>query len=304
MAWQKTIRNSVSTSGVGIHGGQQVNLRLRPAPPATGIIFVRKDLGISIPARAENARDQAYATTLHLRGAEARTVEHLMAALSGVGVTNVYVDIDSAEVPILDGSALPFVEMLRQAELSEQGVSIPEILVRKPIFVGDGERWIELRPSAEFAVDYRVSYESQAVGRQRFVGALTPQRFATAIAPARTFGFLSEVPALKKQGFALGGSLSNCIVVDRNRVLSGALRFRDEFVRHKVLDLIGDLALLEYPLRAQVVAHKAGHALHVAAVHELLAHPEAWELVEPDRVASLTVRPYTGELEPEALAAG
>lgn len=304
MAWQKTIRNPVSTSGVGIHGGQQVNLTLRPAPPGTGIVFVRKDLGISIPARAENARDQAYATTLHLRGAEARTVEHLMAALSGVGVTNVYVDIDSAEVPILDGSALPFVEMLRQAELSEQGVSIPEILVRTPVFVGDGERWIELRPAAEFAVDYRVSYDSQAVGRQRFVGVLTPQRFATAIAPARTFGFFSEVPALKKQGLARGGSLSNCIVVDRNRVLSGALRFRDEFVRHKVLDLVGDLALLEYPLRAQVVAHKAGHALHVAAVHELLAHPEAWELVEPDRVASLTVRPYTGELEPETVLAG
>jgi UDP-3-O-[3-hydroxymyristoyl] N-acetylglucosamine deacetylase len=302
--WQKTIRSSVSTSGVGIHGGEQVNLRLRPAPPGTGIVFVRKDLGISIPARAENTRDQAYATSLHLRGAEARTVEHLMAALSGLGVTNVYVDIDRAEVPILDGSALPFVQMLRQAGLLEQGVSIPEMLVRKPIFVGDQERWIEVRPAPEFAVDYRVAYDSPAVGRQRFVSALTPQRFATAIAPARTFGFLSDVPALKKQGFARGGTLANCVVVDRNRVLSGELRFRDEFVRHKVLDLVGDLALLEYPLRAQVVAYKAGHALHVAAVSELLAHPEAWELVEPERVASLTVRPYMGELESETALAG
>jgi len=304
VAWQTTIRNPVSTSGVGIHGGEQVNLRLRPAPAGTGIIFVRKDLGIAIPARAENARDQAYATALHLRGAQARTVEHLMAALSGVGVTNVYVDIDRAEVPILDGSALPFVQMLRQAGVAEQGVSIPEMRLRKPVFVGDRERWIELRPAAELSVDYRVSYDSPAVGRQRFVGVLTPQRFTTAIAPARTFGFLSEVPALKKQGLARGGSLSNCIVVDRGRVLSGALRFRDEFVRHKVLDLVGDLALLEYPLRAHVVAYKAGHALHVAAVHELLAHPEAWELVEPDRVASLTVTPYTGELESETALAG
>ena len=304
MAFQRTIRNPVSTSGIGIHGGEQVNLTLRPAPASTGIIFVRKDLGIAIPARAENARDQSYATTLNLRGAKARTVEHLMAALAGVGVTNVFVDIDSAEVPILDGSALPFIEMLRQAGFSEQGLSIPEMQVRKPISVGDRERWIELRPGPELSVDYRVSYDSPAVGRQRFVGVLTPQRFATAIAPARTFGFLSEVPALKKRGLGRGGSLSNCVVVDRNRVLSGALRFRDEFVRHKVLDLVGDLALLEYPLRAHVVAYKAGHALHVAAVNELLAHPEVWELVEPERVASLTVRPYTDELGSETALAG
>ena len=304
MAWQRTIRNSVGTSGVGIHGGEQVNLTLRPAPAGTGIIFVRKDLGIAIPARAENARDQSYATTLNLRGAKARTVEHMMAALAGVGVTNVFVDLDGAEVPILDGSALPFIEMLRQAGFSDQGLSLPEMQVRKTISVGDRTRWIEMRPAAELSVDYRVSYDSPAVGHQRFVGVLTPQRFATAIAPARTFGFLSEIPALKRQGLGRGGSLSNCVVVDRNRVLSGALRFRDEFVRHKVLDLVGDLALLEYPLRAHVVANKAGHALHVAAVNELLAHPETWELVEPERVASLTVRPYTDELAPETALAG
>jgi UDP-3-O-[3-hydroxymyristoyl] N-acetylglucosamine deacetylase len=304
VAWQRTIRNSVGTSGVGIHGGEQVNLTLRPAPAGTGIIFVRKDLGIAIPARAENARDQSYATTLNLRGAKARTVEHMMAALAGVGVTNVFVDLDGAEVPILDGSALPFIEMLRQAGFSDQGLSLPEMQVRKTISVGDRTRWIEMRPAAELSVDYRVSYDSPAVGHQRFVGVLTPQRFATAIAPARTFGFLSEIPALKRQGLGRGGSLSNCVVVDRNRVLSGALRFRDEFVRHKVLDLVGDLALLEYPLRAHVVANKAGHALHVAAVNELLAHPETWELVEPERVASLTVRPYTDELAPETALAG
>jgi UDP-3-O-[3-hydroxymyristoyl] N-acetylglucosamine deacetylase len=302
--WQKTIRSSVSTSGVGIHGGEQVNLRLRPAPPGTGIVFIRKDLGISIPARAENAHDHTYATAIRQRGAEARTVEHLMAALSGLCVSNVYVDIDRAEVPILDGSALPFVQMLRRAGILDQGVSLPEIVVKKPVFVGDRERWVEIRPASEFSVDYRVAYDSPAVGRQRFVGALTPQRFTTAIAPARTFGFLSDVPALRKKGLARGGTLANCVVVDRNRVLSGELRFRDEFVRHKVLDLLGDLALLEYPLRGQVVAHKAGHALHVAAVSEMLAHPEAWELVEPERIASITVRPYTAEGEFEAALAG
>jgi UDP-3-O-[3-hydroxymyristoyl] N-acetylglucosamine deacetylase len=302
--WQTTIRRAVSTSGVGIHGGEAVNMRLRPAPPGTGIVFVRIDLGAAIPARAENARDQSYATTLRHRGAEARTVEHLLAAVSGLGVTNLLVDLDRAEVPVLDGSALPFVQMLRQAGLAEQGVSVPELRVVKPIVVGDGERWLELRPGRELHVDYQVSYESTAVGRQRFVGPLTAQRFASAIAPARTFGFLADVPALRRQGLARGGTMANCIVVDGEKVLSGALRFPDEFVRHKVLDLVGDLALLEYPLRAHVVAHKAGHTLHIAAVQELLAHPESWELTEPDRVAPFTVRPYTGERESEAALVG
>jgi UDP-3-O-[3-hydroxymyristoyl] N-acetylglucosamine deacetylase len=304
VSWQTTIGRTVSTSGVGIHGGEQVSMRLRPAPPGTGIVFVRTDLGTAIPARAENARDQAYATTLRHRGAEARTVEHLMAAFAGLGVTNVFVDLDRAEVPVLDGSALPFVEMLRRAGLAEQGISVPELRVLRPIGVGDSERWIELRPGRELHVDYEVSYTSSAVGRQRFVGTLTAERFASAIAPARTFGFLADVPALRRQGLAQGGTMSNCIVVDGEKVLSGDLRFPDEFVRHKVLDLLGDLALLEYPLRARVVAHKAGHALHVAAVHELLAHPESWELAEPDRVAPFTVRPYTGEKESEAALVG
>ena len=295
MAWQKTIRRAVSVRGVGIHGGEQVALQLRPAPPGTGVIFVRTDLGISIPARAENARDLAYATTLRLRGAEARTVEHLMAAVGGTGVTNLFVDLSAAEVPILDGSSLPFVELLRRAGIVDQRASLPELQVRRILRVGDRERWIELRPAAELRVDYRISYDSPAVGRQRFVGAITPQRFASAIAPARTFGFLEEVPSLRRRGLGLGGSLDNCVVVDGERILSGELRFRDEFVRHKVLDLIGDLALLEYPVRAEVVAHRAGHALHVAAVNDLLTSPEAWELVEPERVAPFTVRPYEVE---------
>ena len=304
MLWQTTIRRAVSTNGVGIHGGERVNLRLRPAPPGTGIVFLRSDLGAAIPARAENAHDLSYATTLRHRGAEVRTVEHLLAALAGLGVSNIFIDLDRAEVPVLDGSALPFVEMLRQAGVVDQGTTLPELHLLERMVVGDGERWIEMSPGAGLHVDYRVSYESAAVGQQRFVGSLTPQRFVSAIAPARTFGFLADVPTLRSKGLARGGTLANCIVVDDDRVLSGALRFRDEFVRHKVLDLLGDLALLEYPLRARVVAHKAGHALHVAAVQELLAHPERWELVEPDRVAPFTVQPYSGEKEAETALVG
>lgn len=303
MAWQKTVRRAVSANGVGIHGGEQVALRLRPAPPGTGVVFVRTDLGIAIPARAESARDLAYATTLRLRGAEARTVEHLMAAVAGVGVTNLFVDLSGSEVPILDGSALPFVELIGRAGVADQGVTLPEMHVLRAVRVGDDERWIELRPAPELVVDYVVSYNSPAVGRQRFVGTITPQRFASAIAPARTFGFLEEVAPLRQRGLGLGGSLDNCIVVDRERILSGELRFPDEFVRHKVLDLIGDLALLEYPVHAHVVAHRAGHSLHVAVVNELLASPESWELAEPDRLAPFTVRPYVGDFESAASVA-
>jgi UDP-3-O-[3-hydroxymyristoyl] N-acetylglucosamine deacetylase len=302
MTRQKTVRHSVGTTGVGIHGGEQVSLTLHPAPTGTGIVFVRVDLGIAIPARAENAHDVAFATTLQLRGAEVRTVEHLLAALSGVGVTNVFVELDGAEVPILDGSALPFVEMLRKAGLAEQGGTLPEMVVRKAVTVGDRERSIELRPAPELTVDYRVRVDAPTVGRQRFMGPLTPQRFTTAIAPARRLGFLGETGAPKPQGLGQGKALSS-LTADR-RLPSEGLRFRDEFVRHKVLDLVGDLALLEYPLRAHVVVQQGGHALHVAAVHELLAHPEVWELVEPDRLAPLTVHPYIGEPETEAVLAG
>jgi UDP-3-O-[3-hydroxymyristoyl] N-acetylglucosamine deacetylase len=297
MAGQKTIRRAVGVEGVGIHSGAHARLELLPAPAGSGVAFVRTDLGTTIPARAENTRELSYSTSLGVRGAEVRTVEHLLSALSGLGVTNIQIDIDGPEVPILDGSAQPFVELLHRAGVVEQGVSLPEINLHEPIRVGDADRWIELRPAAEFSVDYRVRYDSAVIGRQRFVGAMTARRFATSIAPARTFGFLHEVTAMRAAGLARGGSLDNCIVVDGERVISGDLRFADEFVRHKVLDLIGDLALLEYPLLAQVVASRAGHALHVGVVHELLAHPERWELVEPDRSTPYTVHPYAGEFE-------
>jgi UDP-3-O-[3-hydroxymyristoyl] N-acetylglucosamine deacetylase len=304
MAWQSTIRRAVEAAGVGIHRGEHVRLQLRPAPAGTGIVFVRTDVGVAIPARAENARHLAYATRLSLRGAEVGTVEHLLAALAGMGVTNAFVDVDGPEVPILDGSALPFVHLLRRAGVVEQGVSFPEVRVLEPIRVGDADRWVELRPARELTVDYLVRFDSKAVGQQRFVGRLSPSRFAASVAPARTFGFLNEVEELRGRGLALGGTLENCVVVDDERILSGALRFPDEFVRHKVLDLLGDLALLEYPLRAEVVARKAGHSLHVAVVQDLLARPETWELVEPERVAPFTVRPYEGEPESTVALAG
>lgn len=300
MAWQRTLARAVETEGVGIHTGEQVKLRLRPAPVGTGVVFVRTDLGVAIPARAEHARDFSFATTIGVRGAEVGTIEHLMSALYALGVTNVFVDVSGPEVPVLDGSAQPFVQMIKRAGILEQNSSFPEVRLLKTVRVQQGDRFVELRPSQVLSVDYRVRYKAPVVGEQRITFTVSPERYATAIAPARTFGFLADVKGLRDRGLGRGGSLSNCVIVDEHRVLSGRLRFRDEFVRHKVLDLIGDLALLEYPLRAHVVAHKAGHALHVAAVRELLAQPEAWELYEPERVTPLSVHPFA--LEPAAQA--
>ena len=304
MAWQTTIRRAVSTSGVGIHQGRQTNLKLRPAPPSSGIVFIRTDLGVEIPARAENAHDLEMATSLSRDGAAAGTVEHLVAALAGAGVTNVYVDLDGPEVPILDGSALPFVQLLDRAGIEDQGVSLAEIRLTEVIRIGDDDRFIEFHPAGSLEVDYLIDFAAPAVGRQRFVGTLTPRRFATSIAPARTFGFVDQVAALRERGLARGGTLENCIVVDGDKVVSGRLRFPDEFVRHKVLDLVGDLALLEYPLHARIVAHKAGHSLHVAAIQALLERPESWELVEPGRVAPFTVQPLRQEWDAELVSTG
>ncbi len=300
MALEKTVTRSIGTEGVGIHSGRHVRLVLRPAPPGSGVVFVRTDLGCRVPARAENLRSHLLATTLGADGVEVGTVEHLLAALHGRGVTNVEVEIDGAEVPILDGSALPFVEMIEEAGVEEQGVTLPEIVVTSTVRVADGERWIEVHPAAALQIDYRVRFEAAAIGWQHYQAVLDPTRFADAIAPARTFGMLSEAPELRRRGLGLGASLDNCVVVDGHRVLSGPLRFQDEFVRHKVLDLIGDLALLEYPLVGRIVAHRAGHGLHLALVRELLARPESWVLAEPGRAAAFTVRPYHAELEASA----
>ncbi len=297
---QRTLRRTVFTAGVGLHTGVPVRLWIRPAPAGHGIRFRRRGTDETVPARVEAARDLAYATRIGHGDAAVSTVEHLLAALAALGVDNALVELDGPEVPILDGSAWPFVRLIRRAGLEAQEEPVAALRILEPIEVRDDGRWIRVEPSDRFEVDYRIAFDNPLVGFQRWSGAVDDHRFAEEIAPARTFGFLKDVTYLKSRGLIRGGSLANCVVVDGTRVLSGELRFTDEFVRHKVLDLIGDLALLDYRLQGRVVAHRAGHALHAALVRAILAAPQRWQIRRLGPAAPAPVSPFALELEPAA----
>ena len=299
MRRQRTIEHAAVSEGIGLHTGLPSRIRLLPAPEDHGIQFRHAATGTIVPARIDHAQELSFATRIGLGDSAISTVEHLLSAIRGVGIDNVLVELDGAEIPIMDGSAAPFVELIESAGVREQEHPVTVLRLTAPIEVRDGAKWIRAEPSDELAVDYRISFDNPLVGYQRYVGAVTPETYRDAIAPARTFGFLKDVKYLKSQGLGLGGSFSNCVIVDDHRVVSGELRFPDEFVRHKVLDLVGDLALLEYPLQASITAHKAGHALHAALVRAILARPERWELVGGSGTSFVV--PFA--LEPEIPAA-
>jgi UDP-3-O-[3-hydroxymyristoyl] N-acetylglucosamine deacetylase len=266
---------------VGLHSGRPVQLTLQPAPAGYGIRFVRTDLGVEVPATLEFLDRVEYATTLRRGEATVGTVEHLLSALSALAVDDVRVEVDGPEVPILDGSAAPFVILVHEAGLRVLDQPRSVIRLLRPVEVQMGAKWARLSPSAGFQVEYAIAFEHPLLRQQQIAIDVTLESFVEQIAPARTFGFLHEVEALQEQGLALGGSLENAIVIGESAVLNGELRFEDEFVRHKVLDAIGDLALLGRPLEARLEAHRAGHAVHVALARALMARPECWTLVTP-----------------------
>ena len=267
---QKTLARTVSVSGVGLHSGRNVSVRLRPAPAGRGIVFVRTDVGAVLPAVAEEAGRLDYATSLGERGREVGTVEHLLSAAAGLGLDNLTVEVDGPEMPILDGSAAPWVEEITSAGLASLGTAARPFVVKKTLSVhGPDGKWIEVRPASELRISYTIDFPHPAVGRQSISLVLSPETYAEHLAPARTFGFLAEYEALTSKGLARGASEENCIVIGERTVLNGNLRFPDEFVRHKVLDLVGDLALVGRPVVGHVVAHRAGHALHTALAREI-----------------------------------
>jgi len=278
---QRTFRQRASIDGVGLHSGAKVRLTLAPAPPYTGIVFSRD--GVDIPALAENVVDTRLNTSLGWGDARIGTVEHVLAALCGSGIDNAYVEVEGPEVPILDGSSAPFVQLIHDAGVHEQQRTTRRfLLLRKPVVAGDGEKSAKLLPSRTFRITYTIDFQHPLISDQTYGLVVSERSFQREIARARTFGFKRDVEKLHAAGLARGGSLENAVVVDDFHILNPeGLRFADEFVRHKILDAVGDLALLGMPVIAHFVAVKSGHALNHALVRKALATPDATLVVEP-----------------------
>ena len=277
MTTQTTIERPTETSGIGLHTAVPSRLRLMPAPPDTGIVFRRVDLdSFEIEAHGRNVARVSYATSLMKKGVLLSTTEHLLAALYACGIDNVYVDIDAIEVPILDGSSQPFIEMLQEAGIRRQRRRRRYLKVLRPLKISDGDRYIGIYPCDQFSVHCLVDYTHPMIGRQEIEMVVNRETFSQRLARARTFGFVEELEKLRAVDLIRGGSLENAIVLTRDGIMNGEVRYSDEFGRHKTLDLIGDLALIGRPLLARVEAHKAGHALHTQLVARLLADKSLW----------------------------
>ncbi len=271
---QTTIGKPVTVSGVGLHTGCPVSITLRPAPVDTGIIFRRVDLeGFEIEALRKNVSRVVMATTLMKRGVMLSTVEHLLSALCGQEIDNLYVEIDSLEVPILDGSALPFVRMLEEAGRVEQNAQRVVVRVIDAIRIQDGDKFISIEPYPGFRISYEIDFVHPCIGNQRLDLEVNPDSYAREIAFARTFGFSNEVEMLLKSGLVRGGTVDNAVVLNEEGVMNPPLRAPDEFVRHKVLDLIGDVSLCGGQILGRIVAYKAGHSLHTRLATELARNP-------------------------------
>jgi UDP-3-O-[3-hydroxymyristoyl] N-acetylglucosamine deacetylase len=288
MLRQRTLKSVVKATGVGLHTGVKVALVLRPAQIDTGVVFHRVDLTPSVDLKADpfGVGDTRLASCLERDGVKVATVEHLMSALAGLGIDNIHVDVDAAELPILDGSAAPFVFLLQSAGIEEQKAAKKFLRVKKTVEVREGDKWARLSPFDGFSLDFSIVFNHPAVQNSASHARIdfAEQSYLREIARARTFGFMQDVETLREQGLALGGSLENAIVMDEYRVLnSDGLRYADEFVKHKILDAIGDLYLAGHPLLGAFAAHKSGHALNNLLLRELLADASAWELVSFQR---------------------
>ncbi len=278
MAYEQTIRSATECEGIGLHSGVPVHLKILPAPAGTGIVFRRIDLdGFEIEAVGRNVAKVSYATSLMKKGVLISTTEHLLAAFIGMGVDNAIVELDNLEIPILDGSAQPFVDMIVRAGLRRQRRRRTCLRIRRALELREGGKFIGVYPAEGYSVAYTIDFPHPLIGRESFEVQLSNGQFLREIASARTFGFLDQEQAMRNMGLIRGASKDNCIVLTRDDVVNGPLRYPDEFVRHKVLDLIGDLALLGRRIVGRVVADRAGHAMHTALVSRLLKDRSLWE---------------------------
>ena len=284
MLKQRTLKTTIKTTGVGLHSGARVEIMLRPAAPDTGIVFHRVDLPtpVELPADARNVGDTRLSSTLRRDGVSISTVEHVMSALAGLGIDNLHIDVAGPEIPIMDGSAAPFVFLLQSTGIVEQGAKKKFLRIVAPVEARDGDKWARFDPFNGFKLDFTIDFPHPMFGSEnrQVVIDFAEHSYVREVARARTFGFMQDVEAMRAAGLGLGGSLQNAVVLDDARVLNAeGLRYDNEFVKHKVLDAIGDLYLLGHPLIGQYTAFKSGHALNNALARALLQRPEAFEFV-------------------------
>jgi len=301
MIKQRTLKNSIKATGIGLHTGEKIYLTLRPAPVDTGIIFRRVDLDepVEIPARPENVGSTTLSTTLEKEGVRISTVEHLLSALAGLGIDNAYIELSASEVPIMDGSAGPFVFLIQSAGIHEQNAAKQFIRIKRSVVVEDDDKWARFDPFDGFKVSFTIDFDHPVIRSrsQQVVMDFSTTSFVKEVSRARTFGFMSELEYLQANNLALGGSPDNAIVLDDYRILNeDGLRYEDEFVKHKILDAIGDLYLMGHSLIGAYSAYKSGHALNNRLLRALLAEEDAWELVtyaEPEEVPIVFMKPVT-----------
>ena len=288
MRFETTVQRPVEAKGIGLHTGVSVSIRILPAPPSTGIVFLRTDLdNFSVPALWRYVARVSYATSLMRQGVMISTTEHLLSVFYSMGVDNAYVEIDNLEVPILDGSGSPYVELLTAAGLKSYRRRKRFLRIRRPVTVEAGSKRITILPSDRFLLTCDVFYDHPLIGKQSLDMEVTPQRYAQEIAPARTFGFSYELDQMRDMGLIRGAALDNAICFDRQGVQNPeGLRFPDECCRHKALDLIGDLALIGKPLLGHVIAERAGHAMHTALVARIMSDPSLYEILTFDQLAT------------------
>jgi UDP-3-O-[3-hydroxymyristoyl] N-acetylglucosamine deacetylase len=288
LRFETTVQRPVEASGVGLHSGVPVKIRILPAPPSTGIVFIRTDLDrFSIPASWRYVQKVSYATSLMRQGVLISTTEHLLSVFYSMGVDNAYIEIDNLEVPIIDGSGRPFVDLIKAAGIKEYRKRRRYLCIRRPVSVEAGGKKISILPSDRFLLKCDVFFDHPLVGRQMVELEVTPERYAAELAPARTFGFEYELDQMRNMGLIRGASLENAVCFNRTSILNpGGLRFEDECCRHKALDLIGDLALIGKPLLGHVIAEKAGHAMHFALVNRIMSDPTLYEILTFDQLAT------------------
>lgn len=289
MRLQQTLANPVSCTGIGLHSGEPVTLTLRPAPVNTGVIFINRlsTDGASLAASVEHLVATDLCTAISGNGFQVKTIEHILAALAGLGIDNVYVDVNASEAPVMDGSSAPFVRLIQSGGILAQNRRQPYLKIARPLEVIDGNRRVRIEPSATTKMTYSIHYNHPLIQTQTYTYEHSAQAFEREISEARTFGFLQEVEALWARGLYHGGSLDNTIVLSHDGILNeSGLRFPNEFVRHKILDLIGDFSLLGVPFIGHIIAERSGHAMHTRLVQQILSHPDSWVLLNANETVA------------------